>query len=106
MALIITSEIATDGGVTSEAYLNIQKVSFTKDKAIDVWVNLYLSQNSREENPGSTVKSNQVYSRFGMGNTGSPSALELLGHETLYEVAYSEIKSILESKGLTVEDTI
>lgn len=106
MALIITSEIATSGGVTNQAYLNIQKLTYSKGKGADIWVNLYLNEQAREDKPDATVTSNSVYKRFGVSNYGSPGALELLSSETIYEFGYSEIKSILESNGLTVEDSI
>lgn len=106
MALKVTSEIATSGGVTSEAYLNIEKLTFKKNSSADVWVNLYLNQSSRESNPGGNVVSNQIPKRFGISNTSSPSLVSLFSTETLYQVAYDEIKFILESKGLTVEDSI
>ena len=106
MALKITSEIATLAGLTSEAYLNIEKLTFQKDKAVDIWVNLYLNETDREQSPESKTMSNQVPKRFGVANTGSPGELVLLDSETLYQFGYSHIKSYLENKGLTVEDVI
>ena len=106
MALIITSEIATNGGVTSEAYLNIAKLTFSKDRSADVWVNLYLNETAREEQEKVTVSSMQIPRRFGINDKGSPSALSLFSSETLYQVAYDEIKMVLEDRGLTVIDAI
>lgn len=106
MALIITSEIATNGGVTSQGYLNIQKLSLSKDIAVDIWVNLYLSESTRLDYPEKKVISMQVPKRFGIANEGSPDALSLLGSETIYKFAYSEIKHVLESRGLVVEDSL
>ncbi len=106
MGLKITSEIATNGGVTSEAYLNIAKLTFSKGQAADVWVNLYLSEAARDEHAENTVSSMLVPRRFGINDKGSPSALSLFSSETLYQVAYDEIKMILEERGLTVIDVI
>ena len=106
MALKITSEIATNGGVTSEAYLNIEKLTFRKNSSADVWVNLYLNQDTRENNPNAKVISNQVPIRFGIKDMGSPSPVSLFSTDTLYQVAYDEIKMILEERGLTVIDVI
>ncbi len=106
MALKITSEIATLEGLTSEAYLNIEKLTFQKDMAVDIWVNLYLNETVRENSPKSKTTSNQVPKRFGVANAGSPGELVLLDSETLYQFGYSHIKSYLEAKGLMVEDAI
>lgn len=106
MALEITSELATSGGVTSAAYLNIEKLTFKKDSSASVLVNLYLNQDAREKTPGAKVVSNLVPKQFGISNMGSPSPVSLFSTETLYQVAYGEIKLILEERGLTVEDLI
>ncbi len=106
MALKITSELATSGGVTSAAYLNIEKLTFKKDSSASVLVNLYLNQEAREKTPGAKVISNLVFRQFGISNMGSPSPVSLFSTETLYQVAYDEIKLILEERGLTVEDLI
>lgn len=106
MALKITSEIATSAGLTSEAYLNIEKLTFIKEKAVDVWINLYLNETIRESYPKQTTDSSQVPVRFGISNEGDPSNLASLDTETIYQFAYSYIKNYLEEKGLTVEDLI
>ena len=106
MALKVTSEIATSGGVTSEAYLNIERLTFKKGSSADVWINLYLNQNARENAPGVKVVSNQISKRFAIKDMGSPSPISLFSTETLYKVAYDEIRLILEERGLTVEDLI
>jgi hypothetical protein len=106
MGLKISTEIATSGGITSAAYLNIEKLAFSKNRACDVWVNLYLNEESRESNSNSTVLSQMIPRRFGISNQGSPSVTSLFSSETLYEVSYEEIKSVLESKGLVVVDSL
>jgi hypothetical protein len=106
MALKITSEVATNGGVTSEAYLNIEKLTFRKNSSADVWVNLYLNQEARERNPNAKVISNQVPIRFGIKDMGSPSPVSLFSTDTLYQVAYDEIRLVLETRGLKVIDVI
>lgn len=106
MALKITSEIVTLDGLTSEAYLNIEKLSFKKNTGVDIWVNLYLNEATREQSYRSKTESNQIPKRFGVANNGSPGELVLLDSETIYQFGYSHIKSYLEDKGLTVEDVI
>lgn len=100
MGLIITSEIQTGGGATSEAYVNIRKYTLNKGKAVDAWISLYLSKADRDESELNKVDSYQVYSRLGI------SELTDLETKSIYQFAYAELKDRLEEKGLTVIDDI
>jgi len=100
MGLIITSEIQTSGGATSEAYLNVSKYTLNKGKAIDAWISLYFNKADRDENERKTVESYEVYSRLGI------SELTDLETKSIYQFTYAELKEKLEEKGLTVIDDI
>ena len=103
MGLKVTSEIYTDGGVTSEAYLNISKVVLSKDNELSIFVTTYLSLQERQANIANTVRSKQIYSRLGVSDFGSPSILENM---SIYAAAYSLLKDRLELDGLVVLDEI
>tara|TARA_R110002074_G_scaffold33472_11_gene93213 strand:+ start:595 stop:897 length:303 start_codon:yes stop_codon:yes gene_type:complete len=100
MGLIITSEIQTSRGATSEAYLNINRYSMRKGRPADIWISTYLNKESRDESELNKVDSYQVYSRLGI------SELTDLETESIYQFAYSKLKEVLEEKGLTVIDDI
>lgn len=118
MGLKITSEIATSAGMTSEAYLNIESVSYKKGKniaglpgmdsdSVSIKVNLYIDQDSRNDKPGKTVVSNSIPRYFGLSDQGSPSSIsELKGDANMFEVGYTQITQYLQDVGLTVEDEI
>jgi hypothetical protein len=101
MGLKITSEIYTDGGTTSDAYVNIETVKVSKSGTINAFLNLYLNEEARLADPTKTVTSQQVYSRVGKTDD---SAFTLTGN--VYEVAYALTKEKLEAFGLTVIDSI
>ena len=103
MALIITNQISTDGGSTSEAYLNIQKVDIIKDSELSVFLNLYLNKTARQTDVTDVVKSRQVYSRVGIAFVDVSTDLTT---DSIYSVVYSKIKAKLEETGLTVENDI
>ncbi len=103
MALIINDQISTDGGSTSEAYLNIQKIEIVKDGGLSVFLNLYLNEAARQANPNDKVSSRQIYSRVGLSMEDVSADLN---SESIYTVAYSKIKSKLEGNGLTVSDSL
>lgn len=107
MGLIITSEIFSDGGNTSEAYVNIRKYNLIKDTGLGTTLNLYLNKESRENDPSDTVESKSVPNSFGISaDAESPSDFILLNDETIYKFTYGKLKEYLESKGLTVEDDL
>ena len=100
MGLIITSEIQTNMGAVSDAYLNINRYSMRKGSSADIWISTYLNKESRDESELNKVDSYQVYSRLGI------SELAGLETESIYQFAYSKLKEKLEEKGLTVIDDI
>ena len=104
MALVIKDEIATSGGVTSNAFINIQKIVINTDQSIQVSINVYLDQDASIANPASTVIVNGIPKRFGISNIGSPSPLDLIQTDPIYDVCYDEIKLILTEKGYSVAD--
>ena len=77
MALIINNQISTDGGSTSEAYLNIQKIEIVKDGGLSVFLNLYLNEAARQADSNDKVTSRQVYSRVGIAIEDSKTAISL-----------------------------
>lgn len=101
MGLKITSEIYTDGGTTSDAYVNIEAVKVSKSGTINAFLNLYLNEEARLADPTKTVTSQQVYSR--VGKVEDPS-IAVSGNA--YEVAYAIAKEKLKAFGLTVIDSI
>lgn len=103
MALIINDQISTDGGSTSEAYLNIQKIEIVKGGGLSVFLNLYLNEAARQADSNDKVTSRQVYSRVGIA---IEEVATDLNSESIYAVAYSKIKLKLEGNGLTVSDSL
>jgi hypothetical protein len=103
MGLKITDQIYTNGGATTEAYLNIEKAILTKDGFLAIHINSYLSLADRVTDPSNIVNSKQLYTRVAFTEFGSPSILETLN---IYEASYSLLKDKLESNGLTVVDEI
>lgn len=99
MGLIITTEINTDGGSTSSAYLNILNFDFTKNLGARVMIRLYLNKAAREANELDTVSSKVIAQRFGVG-------AEELNPESMYSSIYAKIRLTLEAAGFTVEDDI
>lgn len=103
MALIINDQISTDGGSTSEAYLNIQKIEIVKGSGLSVSLNLYLNEAARQANSDDRVSSRQVYSKVGIA---TEEVATDLNSESIYTVAYSKIKAKLEEGGLSVSDSL
>lgn len=103
MALIINDQISTDGGSTSEAYLNIQKIEIVKGSGLSVSLNLYLNEAARQADSSDKVASRQVYSRVGIA---TEEVATDLNSESIYVVTYSKIKAKLEESGLTVSDSL
>jgi len=103
MALIINDQIFTDGGSTSNAYLNIQRVDMIKDGGLSIFLNLYVNEAARQANVHDVVKSRQVYSRIGLSMDEVSANLT---SDSIYTVAYSKVKEKLEANGLTVLDHI
>jgi len=123
MGLIITNEVYSDSGTTSEAYVNIKKYEYVKDTNLKLHVNAYISLEERENNKDNTIKSKLIPQRVDFSNykAGSPvmengepvkeeeekpSELVKLTDENLYQVSYSKLKEYLESNGLTVKDSL
>ena len=102
MGLIITSDLSTSGGNTSEAYVNIKKYTLSKGEVtgFDVWLNLYVNKAASMSTPMETVTSNLVYFRVGTIDVTD------LNLETIYAFAYSIVKEKLEANGLVVIDDI
>lgn len=99
MGLIITTEINTDSGSTSNAYINLAKFNVIKGGGVRAFVNLYLNKEVRDINDKDTALSKDVTNRFGIGS-------EELDSSDIYSSLYAKLKSILEEAGLTVEDDI
>ena len=112
MGLTITSEINTDAGTTTSAYLNITECvyrknnGYTGDGSLDITTNLYLDEAARISEPSIVVSSAGIYKYFGYTG-GSPDVLTgLKDTDNLFEFAYSQIKETLENLGFTVEDAV
>jgi len=112
MALIITSEIPTSAGTTNQAFLVIEKTSYTIDQSalrygidnLSVSTRLYLNKESWESNPKSSCISNSLSSSFSFqGGTSPDILLPLKDNTPLLEACYDLIKAELEASGLTVE---
>lgn len=99
MGLIITTEINTDGGLTSTSYLNISSFNMVKDSDTRVFLNLYLSKEARDANPKATVSSQVIIKRFGI----APGDFDT---SNVYTSLYAKLRLILEEAGFTVEDDI
>jgi hypothetical protein len=99
MGLTLTTEINTDGGVTSTAYINILKFDIAKESGARVFVNLYLNQAARDANSQDTVSSKIILRRFGVSS-------EDLDLPNIYASLYAKLKTKLEDSGLTVIDEI
>lgn len=99
MGLIITSEINTDSGVTSEAYVNISKFEVFKDGGAKASFKLYLNKTVRDTDPSDTSSSKIIFTKFKVMN-------EDLDISTIYPSIYTRLKTLLESEGLTVTDDI
>jgi hypothetical protein len=99
MGLIITNNINTDSGSTSESYINISKFEVTKDGDTQVFLNLYLNKIARDANSLDTVTSRAVIRRFGISQVD-------LDVSNIYVSLYAKLKTKLEDAGLTVIDEI
>ncbi len=62
MGLIITNEIYTNAGVTSELYININRIDITKNAMVFCAINLYLNKSVREENDADFLNTSLVSS--------------------------------------------
>lgn len=99
MALIITTNINTDGGPTSTAYINISKFEFSKETGSSAYVNLYLNKEARGATPNDLVYSKSIPKRFG-------ASIESIDTSTIYSSLYARLKTLLEDSGFTVVDDI
>lgn len=99
MGLIITNEISTDAGSTSEAYINISKFEIKNGAGASAFVNLYINQADRDANSQDTVSSRSILRRFGV-------SFEDLDLSNIYASLYAKLKTKLEDSGLTVIDEI
>ena len=112
MALIITSEIPTSAGTTNQAFLIIEKTSYTIDQlalrygtdTLSVSTRLYLNKESWESDPTSSCVSNSVLESFSFQGGASPDILfPLKDSIPLLEACYDLVKQELEATGLKVE---
>jgi len=103
MGLLITNQLSTNAGVTTEAYLNIAEITVRRRKSIKVKTNLYLSLQAKTENDKATVNSDLVYSSIHFDISESFIDVEEVA---IYELAYSKLKDALIANGLEVEDQI
>jgi hypothetical protein len=103
MGLLITNQLSTNAGVTTEAYLNIAEITVRRRESIKVKTNLYLSLQAKTENDKATVNSDLVYSSIHFDISESFIDVEEVA---IYELAYSKLKDALIANGLEVEDQI
>lgn len=99
MGLIITSEINTDSGTTSNAYVNLSRFDVMKDTGANAFVNLYLNKEARDIDAGNTCSSKVIVKRFGIN-------AEELDSSAIYNSLYARLRFILEEVGFIVEDDI
>jgi hypothetical protein len=103
MGLLITNQISTNAGTSTEAYLNISEINIARRANIRVKTNLYLSLQDKIDNPNNTVISKAVYSTIHLDLSETFVDVEEIA---IYELAYSKLKELLIESGLTVEDSI
>jgi hypothetical protein len=103
MALIISNQLSTDGGSTSEAYVNIQRIDIMKGAGLSVFLNLYLNEAARQADPNDVVRSRLVPARLGISIDAVSTDLAT---DNIYSVAYGKVKEQLEAGGLTVSNQI
>lgn len=101
MGLIITDEIYTNAGVTSELYININRINIVKNAAIFSEVNVYLNKETRELSEGDIVNTRQVTPSIYFNYS---EISEQLKSSTVHEILYAKLKESLESQGHTVID--
>lgn len=95
MGLKITTEIATDKGMTSEAYLMITEFFKTKKLNSQYPVKMYLSKAARDKDENDTCQSFVIPKMF----TPTLKSIDATNADI-----YALIKAELEAKGLTVEN--
>jgi hypothetical protein len=103
MALIITNEISTDAGLTSELYLNIRRIEIIKNSILTVNLNRYLNKESRETNEFDFINTRQIPNSLPID---SEEITDLISESAIYPLIYAKVKSFLETAGFTVEDDI
>lgn len=103
MGLLITNEISTNAGTSTQAYVNITEIKIARLANIRVKANLYLSLQDKLDNPENTVISNSVFSTIHLDLSESFVDIE---ETAIYELAYFKLKELLTNSGLTVEDSI
>ena len=101
MGLIITNEIYTNAGVTSELYININRLDIVKNSMVFCAINLYLNKTAREENDADIVNTRQVSSTLNSNYLEIEDQLKTL---TIHEILYAKLKESLEAQGHTVID--
>ena len=112
MALIITKEIPTSLGATSEAYLTITGIDYLINQSVGtgyeqdsliISTRLYISKNAWLSNPKSNCVSDTVAMKYSF-KTGDEvdNLLALKSGSSLFDSCYDLIKTALEAKELTV----
>lgn len=99
MGLIITNEIYADAGKTSAAYIHISKFQIFRGNGADTSINLYLDKSTRDANVNDTMSSKSIPTRMRISQ-------EDLDLTNVYLCLYSNLKTLLEGRGFTVEDDI
>lgn len=99
MGLIIISEINTDSGTTSNAYVNLSRFDVIKGIGANIFVNLFLNKETRDLNSRNTCSSKVIPKRFGI-------TAEELDSSAIYNSLYARLRLILEESGFIVEDDI
>lgn len=106
MGLKITTEIYTDAGASSEAYVNIEAINFEKGRGLSVKLNNYLNKEAKDLNPNDKIICRKLFaSVFIQVENGSPE-FENLVSTSIYALAYNKVKERLIENGLSVEDDL
>ena len=101
MGLTITSNIVTSNGACNTTYINISEYYVNKQGNAQFPVRTYQSKTDRDTNPDQTVQTFAIANRYDFNLT-----VEELEAANIYTVAYNKIKSLLESQGHTVTDSL
>jgi hypothetical protein len=106
MGLTITTQIYTNAGPSSEAYINIESIEVKKNQGIIVKLNNYLSKELRELDPSSKIVSAALYDRVFIPIEPESTELAELDTNPIHAFAYSKVKNKLIADSLSVVDDL
>ena len=101
MGLTITSNIVTSNGACNTTYINISEYYVNKQGNAQFPVRTYQSKTDRDANPDQIVQTFAIANRYDFNLT-----VQELEAANIYSVAYNKIKSLLESQGHVVTDSL